>query len=369
MISRKYGALRPQYLRGENIDRHCAIIEGQDDEIDRKLELIRDWALLERPILFERVASSNTEGSVTVHINTTHVIQKLVCSGDYTLSREFDESELVTSDEFSFTYSGSVMPSFTVRVETFEGYEYLKSYPENDERMDNSSDHDEFLDIIGRLLGISRRIYKSYDFTTEGARAYPPYFMKEDSEGVLRAGTEDDWYYYTRLKYFTENYGVMETSTLMNKLVYEQDIIDVYPSNTSHVDTGETYYYSYLIDSVSDYVNIDSVNQNHIASAWLPVTRPARFTTLTDTLLRVDGTYTTIAPNHLFINYMLVTDDGNYYPVERAPIRVRLQGVVGDGVTLMPVGERDPVTGLESLQLRGLNGGGSWSLSMRVSMN
>ena len=358
MISRKYGALRPQYLRGENIDRHCAIIEGQDDEIDRKLELIRDWALLERPILVERVASSNTEGSVTVHINTTHVIQKIVCTGDYVFSREFEESELVTGDEFSFTYSGSVMPSFTVRVVTFEGYEYLKSYPENDERMDNSSDHDEFLDIIGHLLGISRRIYKEYDFANDGARAYPPYFMKEDSEGVLRAGTEDDWYYYTRLKFFVENYGVMETSMLMNKLVYEQDIIDVYPSNTSHVDTGETYYYSYLIDSVSDYVNIDSVNQNRIASAWLPVTRPARFSTLTDTLLWVEGTYVDVPPNAFDIQYMLMTDDGNYYPVERAPICVRLQGVVGDGVTLMPVGERDPVTGLESLQLSGLNGGG-----------
>ena len=51
---RKYSELLPEYLNGPNVQKHAEIIEQQDQILEDKLNLLRLWNKLERPILIQR---------------------------------------------------------------------------------------------------------------------------------------------------------------------------------------------------------------------------------------------------------------------------------------------------------------------------
>ena len=102
----------------------------------------------------------------------------------------------------------------TVEVETSTGKTYKKRYPEKDPYtgFEDGQEHDEFLDIIGKLLNIPRRTYQettsppnSGNFTA----ITPPYFAKTvtttNNNLTILSCTEDDYYYYKRLHNFIES--------------------------------------------------------------------------------------------------------------------------------------------------------------------
>lgn len=165
---RKYSELLPSYLEGENIRNHSALLEYTDKKLDTMVDLIRSWSTLDRPVLVEKVQTELNVASYTVHINVPGSIREVsVTVGDDTSEYNYLEDECVTSLSLPFEdivdeEHLSVYTSAYVRVETYDDIVYEKSYPENDTILGDTGDHDEFLDLLGGLLGIPRRSYRDW---------------------------------------------------------------------------------------------------------------------------------------------------------------------------------------------------------------
>lgn len=290
---KKYAELLPTYLDGENINNHASIIDNQDTQILHKIQLLQLWNKLEKPILIERVQSEPGICTVNVYINTPQSISKIsiIKDGSHEILEEHTEDELLTEKTFQLTATSEiapVIPQIIVTVETHEGITYKKGYPENDENKENIYDHDAFLDIIGGLLGIPRRIYVEPETISEQIleKIYPKYFTKTMLDGHHSGDilTEDDYYYKERLKYFINNYNLIPLPVLMANLLYEWrdvELISMLERNTSLTSELKEYAGTAAINLIQNgerYANIDYTNMESILRKYVPLTRPALFT-------------------------------------------------------------------------------------------
>ena len=323
---RKYSNLLPAYLDGTNIRKHANIIEREDEIIENRMNLLREWNNIERPIIIKREqkqtgqSSNGTEYTtkITIYVHTANPIRQISVTSDF-IAEEGDlndvinymeeeiqtnvtlEYNLVTISEASGEYhqfdlyeNQSVLPDFTVTVQTYNDLEYVKSYPENDNRADNSYDHDEFLDIIGNLLGLPRRTYKEFQAFNFGGvtlinnygNTTPHYFAKQvnisEEEGTITGTalpcTEDDYYYRERLIYLIENKN-KDLCKLYLQLIYETPLTIIQDYTRYGVPKG-SFLYLLRKDAVAP-VNIDSPPINMALSSdpylarFIPVTREA----------------------------------------------------------------------------------------------
>ena len=286
----------PNYLGGRNIEAHASLMDSLDLDVNNLLQLLSLWSRLERPILVERVATSLLNLTMKVHINVPSSIRKVTIKGDYTYTAEFLESEAKVEHLVSFSIQGStdtiVNPDFTVTVETYDEVTYTKAYPENDISVGTVYDHDEFLDRIGTLAGIPRRQYIPYSLS-DGYKAEPRYFGKTVTNDIVQSCTEDDYYYYKRIKYYMENFNKKSLPVLLLETVYGYS--EVTELNTAtindessmwdHIRESDTYIeeankagtYIFLVNK-SNPVNIGSLSEEDkvlFVEKYIPVTRVA----------------------------------------------------------------------------------------------
>jgi len=229
---RHYMELLPNYLGGPNIEAHADIMDKSNLYLNDLFGLLSLWNTLERPILIEKNATTLFDITMNVHIHVSSPIKKISITGDYTYTMEYLESDSVLEDTISFEAVGYrdtiTNPYIVVSVETYDEVTYMKAYPENDTLENNVHDHDEFLDKMGTLLGISRRTYVPYNWSY-GNLAEPQYFGKKIINEVVQACTEDDYYYFQRLNYFLENkkrdvlYALIKAKYNKNVLIVSGD--------------------------------------------------------------------------------------------------------------------------------------------------
>ena len=275
--------LLPSYLQGPNISKHVGIIEEQNQRLYKNLDLLSDWNVLERPILIERNQTAAYTCTVNIHINTNAPIKNIITDGlTDDVNETYTEDELITNLTITKTETDNthaqVMPDFSVTVETYEGITYQKGYPENDDTLGDIYDHDEFIDIMGKLLGIPRRIYKE----TASSPVYPLYFTKRFVRGTNLGDkiTEDDYYYVQRLLKFITEKDTKPLVVLMAELLYEWS--NIYCG--SMIDRN-TFVPSDLVDYIGTpslnlimqsrvYRNIDYSKMNEMLSQYMNITRP-----------------------------------------------------------------------------------------------
>lgn len=185
-----YKALQPYYLDGELVNKHSTVMDYGIKKLHDKLGLFNGIFHLQRPILIQKSQedSASTNGTdITVYIRTAGPIHTINITGDITESITYTQDENETQVDLVYnvmpTNSEVIFnPDFTVTVETYEETTYTKSYPENDEPMGNSYDHDNFIDKLGNFLNIPRRIYSEYSLM-DAEQAEPPYFGKNIIDG------------------------------------------------------------------------------------------------------------------------------------------------------------------------------------------
>lgn len=285
MISRNFKELLPSYLDGENIRNHAEILMKQDKQIDEKIEKVHDWNNLQRPILIEKIQSEDAVATVKIHIHTPSPIRSVTGTRDFaSINEEYSEEELVTEAVFEVTVtsiSPMVLVEGTVSVETYDGTIYEKGYPENDTRYGNIYDHDESLDIIGRLLNIPRRIYKQVSYEPSYYKnTCPSYFVKLIDLNLFY-WTEDDYYYFARLKKFCDGVNRKDFVVHMAEVLYNWDDASIthcknrntfiYPEYSSIV--GDATEFDILVTPNKKYTNIDYTNMQEVISNYRPVTR------------------------------------------------------------------------------------------------
>lgn len=288
MVYRKYSEFLPGYLGGNNINRHSGVIESTDNEIYNRISLLGLWNVLERPILIERVQEEPGHCTLHVHVNSETPIKTITTTGlTGNINEEYSEEEQITSVTLTTTATDMIppcMPKFIVTVETYDDRVYKKGYLENDVIKNDVYDHDEFLDIIGNILGIPRRTYKDevngYDIRVY-EKMYPKYFTKQmysdHNAGYI---TEDDYYYAKRLQKFVEEYGTKPLYALIAELAYEWGNIttsSMISRNTSLTDNTIEYAETPVIQLVrgnETYNNIDYSNMNEMLNSYAPLTRP-----------------------------------------------------------------------------------------------
>ena len=335
----------PNYLGGRNIEAHASLMDSLDLDVNNLLQVLSLWSRLERPVLVERVATSPLDITMKVHINVPSSIRKVTIKGDYTYTAEFLESEAKVDHLVSFNIQGAVdtivNPDFTVTVETYDEVTYTKAYPENDISVGTVYDHDEFLDRIGTLAGIPRRQYIPYSFS-EGYKAEPRYFGKTVVEGVVQSCSEDDYYYYKRIRYYLENFNVKSLPVLLLETVYGYS--EVTELNTAtindesgmwdHIRESETYIeeankagtYIFLVNK-SNPVNIGSLSEEDkvlFVEKYIPITRVAYiFSQLVTTVDISDFVYPR-SYSHLFSATVL---DEYFHPVAGRDFRWDVDGV------------------------------------------
>lgn len=338
---RKYSELLPSYLDGENIRNHSHVLEYVDKNLDTLVDLIRSWSTLDRQILIERVQEHDNRADYTVHINTKAPIKKITVQIDnYSPSvYEYDEETCVTHESLSFENIPDqghivVQVPMVVRVETYDDIIYVKAYPENDISQGNMYDHDEFLDIVGRLLGVPRRTYKDWISESENPdydvwNTFPKYFVKY-VDGDMVAGTEDDWYYYQRLSYFVENYDSSFLPALMMKILYEWEHINVstvYNRKTSVTTPILNSFYMITSEDDNTYINIDDTQRETQIKQYDILTRPSLVSYTRETVMRGENPSTTVYPNYTFLKHTLTPSDDTSTFVTDAPFNVQLDGM------------------------------------------
>ena len=326
-LLKKYSDLLPQYLRGPNIARHAEIIEAQDKKVYEKIELLRLWNIPERPVLIQRLQTQPGLASIIVHVNSPYPVQKLTIEreGSTDIVLEYEEDELKTQFTYSYTQQGTdtvITPMCTVTVETYEGITYKKGYPENVEVQGDVCDHDEFLDLLGKLLGLPRRRYKEVTISQDSqySQLVPAYFL-----GSL----EDDYYYAERLRHLMDNYQTSELLPLMGELLYEMHnplLFNLIGRTTVTEETED-----YLGENVmalglqTQYLNIDYSNIVEVLSQYMNLTRLLIFVHSAVSRLsfvEVGDSY----PNYLPITSVLEYsyDNSTWLPLEGAPVKATL---------------------------------------------
>ena len=335
---KKYAELLPSYLAGENINNHASIIDNQDTQILHKIQLLRLWNKLERPILIEKIQSSPNFAKMKVHINTPDSIKKIIVKVENTpFITEYTEEQYITEetqlyDSILDQEHLSVNVPIKVTVETYNGMTYQKAYPENDIKKNNINDHDIFLDIIGDLLGIPRRTYKDWitgseDIEDDLRYTYPPCFAKYDENGNMIAGTEDDWYYYQRLSYFVENYDSSFLPALMMKILYEWEHINVstvYNRKTSVTTPILNSFYMITSEDDNTYINIDDTQRETQIKQYDILTRPSLVSYTRETVMQGEPHSTTVYPNYTFLKHTLTPSDDTSTFITDAPFNVQL---------------------------------------------
>ena len=260
--------LLPQYLKGENVTGHCNVVEKMTYELYSQIRILHDWNELDRPILVEHTHISNAYTTYTVHIHTHSPIRKIQIWGGYNFSEEYSVDEMLTNTTITFTAQHAIIDSnsFRVHVETYNDMIYDKSYPENDTIMGTPADHDLYLDIVGRFLGVPRKQYVEYP-VSEGANANPPYFgkYKYQKNWDLYYGpcTEDDYVYACRLKQFVED----RQTSVLNAFIqarYDKRVIVV---------SGDDVLLADLQENFPDFVQEHSITQE-----WLDNNRYGLYT-------------------------------------------------------------------------------------------
>ena len=233
----------PNYLGGPNIDSHSTILEEEDAGVYDGLSLLELWCNLPRPLMIQREAVSLESIHMIVRVDIPQIIKKITITGEYNYTMEYDEVDITTTAEVDFYIQGSTEylknPDITVTVETYDEITYTKAYPENDTTTGDLHDHDEFLDRIGNLLGIPRRIYKSYPFV-DADKSMPAYNGKQittiDGDKIVQSCTEDDYYYQERLQYYLANFNKMALPILLLRTIYGYE--HVTEANTAMIESG-----------------------------------------------------------------------------------------------------------------------------------
>ena len=329
---RKYNSLLPEYLNGQNINTHADIIDTEDLATNNRIELLQTWNVLERPILFERVQEESGTCTINVHINSPSAIQSINITGDEEISEEYAEEELLTEKTYTFTVTDTndpILPSLSVRVETYDDLMFEKAYPENDEEKGDLHDHDRFLDIIGSLLGVSRRKYKAFA-PNKLPDTHPSYFAKFDSNGVMIPGTEDDWYYKERLEYFISHFSTVTLQELLMKILYEWNIIhtyNIYNRTTSLIADYTGYFYMITTEDREAPSNIDDTQRQEVIQLYDQLTRPSVVAYTRGSLFYTQGLWNGYA-NNCLVGYLLTLEDGTTF-IENAPIYVNIAGKGG----------------------------------------
>ena len=344
---KKYGELLPSYLNGQNIQKHSAILDEQNWKLYEKLYMLENWSNLNRPILFERVQTEPMIASVTVHVHSPFPIKKITIKKGYptpynTVTVAYDEDDCVTEYEYTYTEgnneSVNVLPYCMVTVETFDGITYEKGYPENDEPEGTLYDHDEYLDIIGNLLGLPRRRYKEVvtggQDPAEYTGLYPSYFTKVCVPGhdhhIGDLLTEDDWYYMARLKHFSDNVRQGNLLKLMAECLYEmQDAktFNMVGRTTITEETRELIGNNVLgLVKQTNYRNMDYTNQNDVLSQYIPVTRMLVVLSACESEISNYGVLNAYPNGVVTQTEVLYTDDDyeHEYPLVNAPVKATL---------------------------------------------
>jgi len=307
---RKYSEFLPAYLGGNNISRHSSILEHTDNELYNRISLLGLWNVIRRPILIERVQEEPGTCTINIHVNTESPIKSITTTGlSEDIDEQYQEQDLVTGVTLTTTATDTipaVMPQFIVTVETYDDRIYKKGYLENDVVKNDVYDHDEFLDLVGSILGIPRRIYKDddeYD-TSMYEQMYPKYFTKQMySDRHTGHITEDDYYYAKRLQRFVTEYGTTPLLPLIAELLYEWDDIttsSMLDRTTSIRDEIEEYVGTPVIQLIRGnerYINMDYSNMLEIVNGYAPLTRPILLSEPILAYPRVDSTNTSYINN------------------------------------------------------------------------
>lgn len=264
----KYKTLLPSYLDGQNITKHANIIDNEDNKIFQKMMLLSYMFKHIRPILIEKIQKTQQTSNIKVHINTTETIQSIQISGDYEETLTFTEDEYITEYTIEFTVNDEsiiVNPDITVTVNTFEETTYTKGYPENDITQENIYDHDEFLDILGNLLNLPRRIYKPYPIT-DAANSTPPYMGKQITEQIVQECTEDDYYYSQRIEQFLQGNlkDYIQAATSSNIQLYNPIRDETLPG----LDEDKAY-----LVKIGAYSNLSDDDYIQVIKRFIPITR------------------------------------------------------------------------------------------------
>ena len=306
-----------------------------------KLGLFNGIFHLQRPILIQKSQedSASTNGTdITVYIRTAGPIHTINITGDITESITYTQDENETQVDLVYnvmpTNSEVIFnPDFTVTVETYEETTYTKSYPENDEPMGNSYDHDNFIDKLGNFLNIPRRIYSEYSLM-DAEQAEPPYFGKNIIDGGVSVCTEDDYYYLERLLFFVNHFHENHLPELMLHITYgiSYERMRYYNTNARlcHMDVDymdEKYMqnsfwdgtgYAYFIPR-STPCNIALPSLGELEKKmmdYIPLTRALQIEQERNTVLSVAGANRSGEEVHLYVT--LIDEFGNR--VEQAPL-------------------------------------------------
>ena len=349
---KKYHDYLPIYLWGENIEAHSRILEGVDHMVDHDMNLLSSWCGLPRPVLIQREALALDQIHMIVHVHIPQIIKKITITGEYQYTREYSEADLTSDATIDFYIRGDndslKMPELTVTVETYDEITYTKSYPENDTATGSSYDHDEFLDRIGRLLGVPRRIYTEYNFT-DAADTTPSYFGKEVESGVVLSCTEDDYYYQERLQYFFNNFGKKNLAILMLELLYGYE--GVVELNSTLLTNGQ--FTDFLEEQNSDFLehisagsyifilppghpvncdDLDAGDKVEFLGKYLPVTRYAVITDAIGTVVSVE--VSDLDKLDVAVDYTLLTVDDEPLETDAPVLEARMDSMP---VHILPV--------------------------------
>lgn len=147
------------------------------------------------------------DGEYNLNINHVGYVDDgklLFIDEDLVISRTLEKVENDVEDIVSYDVEIPEIPndSFIITVETWEEYEIIKGFPENDVYMDDVFDHDYSLDEIGALNRIPRKRYEVITDSEKYPFTEPPFNNRE---------TEDDYHYMKRmLEYNVRLWGNIE---------------------------------------------------------------------------------------------------------------------------------------------------------------
>lgn len=248
-----------------------------------------------------------------------------------------------------------------VTLKTYDGETYVKAHPENETRQNNENDHDEFLEMLGNLLNIPRRQYK--DFLTgerpeDVLRDTIPYInAKYDENDNIIPGSEDDYYYYQRLKYFIENYQTTFPPALMMKILYEWEFITVYDVHDRQTSITEiynnNYYYLILSEDESAYINIDDTDKQEQVNKYDLITRPSYVAYITPVdFICEDDTYLYNISSNTAKLLAALYDTQNGLFINNAPIEITTPD--GSFIKYLNENDIDDLTGVPQIKIPGL---------------
>lgn len=181
-----YNDLFKVYLAGK-IKKHVLIWKDQETAYDYEMNFAVYLPFLKEISIIKIYNQTTTENDVSITSQVEEVI--------YYETYEYEDK----IENFYYVYSEStddLIPDvqYKISVKTYEEYEIVKGFPENDVWVDGSVyNHDKSLDEFGVLINLPRRDYIE---TSDYANTTPPYNNRL---------TEDDYHYLNRILFYLEN--------------------------------------------------------------------------------------------------------------------------------------------------------------------